>query len=420
MHQYDVIIIGAGPAGCASALFLHRQGLRVVVVDRARFPRDKVCGEFISPAADDLLDRLGVLGAIEATHPVRLQGVAVSSYGRRELDIAYPPIPGSTGPMTSLSLPRFQLDHLLVRQLQAEGVEIREGHAADDFRIEGNQVTGIQGRDEANRRFQLSASVVVDASGRNGLSLRRLKLARPYPGPERIALAAHWECASFPRDYCYMHISSPGYTGMAAVGGDSVNAVLVVEDRHLRGQDLDAFYQSVILSNPRRRDLLGGARLTEKVRSVGSLAYQVKPVPVGGLVLAGDTTGFIDPFTGEGIYLSLRSAEVAAETIGKAFHAGDFSRTFLAEVEVRRQAEFHSKFILSRLLQQIIYRRGLCHAVVALLRRNPQWAQTLVGVIGDYIPAERVVSWKFLVAGLRGLFSPTRGTHSVRVPGLGE
>ena len=65
MSSYDVIIIGAGPAGSASALFLHRKGLRVLVLDRARFPRDKVCGEFISPAADDILSDLGVLDEIE-------------------------------------------------------------------------------------------------------------------------------------------------------------------------------------------------------------------------------------------------------------------------------------------------------------------------------------------------------------------
>jgi len=76
MNPYDVIIIGAGPAGCASALFLYQKGLRVLVLDRAAFPRDKVCGEFISPAADDILEEIGVLEAIQQSNPMRLQGVA--------------------------------------------------------------------------------------------------------------------------------------------------------------------------------------------------------------------------------------------------------------------------------------------------------------------------------------------------------
>jgi len=422
MNAYDVIVIGAGPAGCASALFLHQKGLRVLVLDRASFPRDKVCGEFISPAADDILDGLGVLDAIQQSNPVRLQGVAVSSYGKPELRIDYPPCPGRLKPMTSLSLPRLQLDHLLVRRLTEQGVEVRERHAVDDFLFAENRVTGVRGRDEANRPFTFSATVVVDASGRNGLSPRRLGLIKPHRGPGKIALAAHWENVQFPHDYCYMHISSPGYTGMAPVGNDSVNVVLVVEDRQLKGQEMDAFYQRVVRRNERRQSLLAGARLKERVRSVGSLGYDVRPVPCGGLVLAGDTTGFIDPFTGEGIYLSLRSAQLAAEVIQKAFATGDFSREFLAEYERQRQEEFCKKFILSRMLQKIIYRRRWCDGVVALLRRNPQMAQTLVGVIGDYFPADRVVSWPFLLEGIRGAIfpKPEAAPQPVSAAGLGE
>ena len=422
MNSYDVIIIGAGPAGCASALLLHQKGLRVLVLDRAGFPRDKVCGEFISPAADDILKELGVLDAIQQFDPVRLRGVAISSYGKPELCIDYPPCPGRVNPMTSLSLSRFQLDHMLVQKVIEQGVEVRERHAVDDFLFEDNRVTGVKGRNEVNRSFTCSAQIVVDASGRNGLSLRRLGLIKPHRGSQKVALAAHWENIQFPQDYCYMHVSSPGYTGMAPVGSDSVNVALVVEDRHVKGRELDAFYQAVVLGNERRQSLLSGARPKERVRSVGSLAYDVRPVPCGGLVLAGDTTGFIDPFTGEGIYLSFRSAQLAAGVIHQAFSAGDFSKKFLAEYERQRQEEFRKKFILSRILQKFIYRRRWCDGVVTLLRRNPQMAQTLVGVIGDYFPADRVVSWRFLLEGIRGAIfpKPEAGPQRVSAAGLGE
>ena len=422
MNSYDVIVVGAGPAGCASALFLHEKGLRVLVLDRASFPRDKVCGEFISPAADDILDELGVLEAIQQADPIRLRGVAISSYGRPELCIDYPPCPGSTKPMTSLSLSRFQLDHLLVRRLEERGVDIRERQAVDDFLFEDNRVVGVEGRDELKRRFKYSASIVVDASGRNGLSLRRLGLIKRQRGTGKVALAAHWETREFPRDYCYMHISPPGYTGMAPVANDSVNVVLVVDDRLVKGKELDALYHTIVLGNERRRFLLSSARLQERVRSVGSLAYDVRPVPCGGLVLAGDTTGFIDPFTGEGIYLSLRSAQLAAGILADAFAVRNFSKEFLMEYERQRQKEFDRKFILSRILQNFIYRRRWCNGVVTLLRRNPRMAQTLVGVIGDYFPADRVVSWRFLAEGVRGAIYPKPGTgsHRVSAVGLGE
>ena len=105
MDRYDVIIIGAGPAGCATALFLHRRGYRVVVLDQARFPRDKVCGEFISPAADPILAELGLMDAIEQTAPRRLQGVAISACGDEARCIDNPPPRQAPRPVASASLP---------------------------------------------------------------------------------------------------------------------------------------------------------------------------------------------------------------------------------------------------------------------------------------------------------------------------
>jgi menaquinone-9 beta-reductase len=97
----DVIIIGGGPSGCAAALGLNRLGYRVVLCDQAKFPRDKVCGEFISPAADPILKRLGVFDRIEALSPKRLKGVAISSYEGEEIVIDYPQLPGMDARPTS-------------------------------------------------------------------------------------------------------------------------------------------------------------------------------------------------------------------------------------------------------------------------------------------------------------------------------
>jgi len=132
------------------------------------------------------------------------------------------------------------------------------------------------------------------------------------------------------------------------------------------------------------------------VRTVDSLAFDVAPVPVSGLMLVGDATGFIDPFTGEGIYLSLRSAQLAAEVAGDSLKNGDSTAGFLKRYDVRRQKEFDKKFLLSRWLQKLIYRPFLCDSMVSALSRRPDLAQSLVGVIGDYLPPEEVVSFHYL------------------------
>ena len=114
INKTDVIVIGGGPAGCAAAIGLSRLGYGVVLCDQAKFPRDKVCGEFISPAADPILARLGILDRIEALKPKRLKGVAISSYGGEELLVDYPKLPGMISKPTSLSVPRYELDSLLI------------------------------------------------------------------------------------------------------------------------------------------------------------------------------------------------------------------------------------------------------------------------------------------------------------------
>jgi len=180
----------------------------------------------------------------------------------------------------------------------------------------------------------------------------------------------------------------------------------VVDKKSLqRENDLHDFYVRTVLQNPLRRTLLDKADVAEKVRSVDSLAFSVRPPQLGGLVLVGDASGFIDPFTGEGIYLSLRSAQIAGEVIDASFKKKDFSKDALAVYEQRRKKEFNKKFLLSKIFQRLIYNPPICNRVIQILARNPDLSATLVGVIGDYIPAEKVVSLRFLAR----LLAPKRG-----------
>ncbi len=408
MKTCDVIIIGAGPGGCASALFLHRAGYKVIVLDRAVFPRDKVCGEFISPAADSILEDLGVLSLIEQENPERVCGVFISSYEKLELGIEYPPIKEGQKRPTSISMPRFLLDNLLIKRLKSENIEVLEKHNVHDFIFESGNVVGATVRDPENKSFDISAKVVIDAGGRNAISLRRLNLKNKTKNEGKVAIAAHWKNIRLPHAYCYMHVGDPGYTGIAQVGKDTVNAVMIANSSKLKGRNITQFYKDGIYKNKKRKAIMAGAELAEEPRTVESLAFSVKKPQCGGLILVGDASGFIDPFTGEGIYLSLRSAQLAAETIDSSFRNFDFSRKKLAEYDQARSKEFGTKFILSRILQKIIYNKKVCQIVVNTLSKNPSLADEIVGVIGDYYPAKRVVSLRYLSQFLYGFLFPQK------------
>lgn len=395
--EYDVIVIGGGPSGASAAMFSARMGYRTLLLEQARFPRGKVCGEFISPAADSILSELGVLQEIESLAPVRLNGVAVSSNERVGVAIEYPPLPGSQEKVASLSLPRFAFDRIMLDRAKSSGVEVREEHKVTDFIFRDGNVAGVEGRDASRSSFTAQGKVVIDAGGRNGISLRRFDLKKRAASSSKIALAAHWQVPWRAGPYCYMHISSPGYTGMAPVSSNSVNVVLVVDQSDLKSKNPQQFYSDAVLNNSLREKILEGGELMEKARTVDSLAFQVRPVPCGGLLLVGDAMGFIDPFTGEGIYLALRSAQIATGVVDRAFKALDFSRKSLSEYERNRRLEFNKKFLLSKILRRLINQPRLCDRVVSALARSPELAAPLVGVIGDYIPAKKVVAVKFLM-----------------------
>ena len=404
-ESFDVIVIGAGPAGVSSAVFLAARGYRILLLDQARFPRDKVCGEFISPAADRILDELGILSAIESLSPVRLQGISISAYENESFSVDYPAFPGTGQSMSSLSVLRTVLDKLLLDRAREKGVRIMEGFKVTNFIFDQGQVTGVEGWDEEKVSFRFNSRVVVDAGGRNAVSLRKLNLIKKDSGNGKIALAAHWSGVNLPQNYCFMHISPPGYTGISSVGKEMANVVLVVDRGLIKGvSDKKEFYAQAVLKNRSRAKLLKNGVVAQKVRAVDSLAYSVRPPECGGLVLVGDAMGFIDPFTGEGIYLSLRSSQIAAGVIDDAFGNNDFSRNHLSVYERNRAKEFNKKFLLSRILQGFIYNRALCGWLVGTLSADPSLAETLVGVIGDYIPADRVVTPGYLFKLLKKSF----------------
>jgi flavin-dependent dehydrogenase len=131
---------------------------------------------------------------------------------------------------------------------------------------------------------------------------------------------------------------------------------------------------------------LEGAERVGPVRALGPLAHRVTPPRVGGVVLIGDAAGFFDPFTGEGVFTALRSAELAAETLARALRAGDVSTAALSAYDRARREAFGGKERVTRVLQLVIGNRRLANWTCRALARRPQWLDALLGVFGDYVP----------------------------------
>ena len=185
--RWDVVVVGAGPAGATTALLLARAGASVLLMDRARFPRDKACSEYLSPATTEILERLGggILDAVEGAAHAKLYGMKVVAPCGAAMCGRFR---GGPRPY-SFALPRTTFDTILVAAAAREGAIVREGLTVESVVFDGNTAAGVFARSGNGKRETYRSRVVVGADGLRSVVARRLGLVRSS-SPRRVAFAA--------------------------------------------------------------------------------------------------------------------------------------------------------------------------------------------------------------------------------------
>jgi menaquinone-9 beta-reductase len=390
----DVIVVGAGPAGAASAILLAERGFDVVVLDRAAFPRPKLCGEYLSPEAARVLDRLGVLKSLDAAGAVPLAGMRITAPDGTVVTGRYRAI-GRWRPYRdhALAVPRETLDNLLAERLRALPVDFRERVRVTDVLVERGRVVGVEATDASGAAQRFLAPLVVAADGRASVVAHRLGLRRPHT-LARMAFVTYLTGLAEIRDLGEIFVDPPDYAILNPVAPDRVNMSLVVPLAHGApfSDRLDAFFVARVKQLPHLARRVAGTTIATRVRALGPLAYRVAPPAVGGVLLVGDAAGFYDPFTGEGVFTGLRSAELAAETATAALRSGDCSVTALHAHARARHAVFAGKERLTHALQLVIRHRRVANLTAHVLARSPALLDIVLGAIGDFVPPGALLS----------------------------
>ena len=392
----DVLVAGAGPAGSAAAAILARAGHRVLLVDRAAFPRDKACSEYLSPEAVRVLDHLGVVAELEADGAVPLRGTIVTAArgarleGRFELAGHRPFRP------TGLSVSRRVLDHRLALAARAAGAELLERTTVEELLYHGGAVAGAVLRGPEGRSA-VRARLTVGADGLRSRVARRLGPRRRLP-PSRVAFVAHLEGVEGMAQSAEMFVGAAGYVGLNPIGGGRTNAALVVpRDRALgaSGRAERFFLETLRAFGPVARRI-ERAGIVRPVLATGPFSAWAGRVTADGAALVGDAADFFDPFTGEGIYSALRGAELLAQAALPALERpGPVGRADLAPYRRARRRTFAGKWAVERLIGYgMLFPRLFDRAVARLERRG--LAHTLIGVTGDFVPARAVLNPAFL------------------------
>jgi menaquinone-9 beta-reductase len=377
----EVAVVGAGPAGSTAALLLHRLGHDVVLLDEARFPRDKICGEALSPGAWRLLEALGAAPEIAAAGAYPISGMKLVAPNGRSFAGRY-----DGGRTTGFSIERHVLDAILLRRAREAGVAVREAATVTGLRLNaGGAVTGVEVRRDGETD-SLGARLVIGADGRRSRVARSLGLLREAPWPRRFAVRGHWGGTPGLSHLGEMHVGGGGYCGLAPLGPDSANVTFVLQKPQMleAGRDLLGFYRGTLRRWPQIWERLQHATLLGAPRAIGPLALESRGTWAPGVLLVGDAAGFLDPFTGEGVALALRGAALAAE-IGHDVLQGQGS---LADYGRRLRQLAREKFRFNRMVQWLVAHEAAANLAARTLAHLPSLADRLVGIAGDCLPSQ--------------------------------
>jgi flavin-dependent dehydrogenase len=343
-QDYDAIVIGCGPGGAACSTVLAAKGRRVLVLEREKFPRYHI-GESLIPYTYFPLERMGLIPAMKASHFPRKYSVQfVNPRGRASLPFYFFQHLKHEAANTWQVL-RSEFDQMLMDNARAKGAEVREQTTVRELLRENGRVTGVRAAGPDGETAEYSAPFTVDATGRDAFAVTRhgWKIRDTYLN--KIAIWTYYQGAQ--RDpgldegaTTVAYVPEKGWFWYIPLPGDVVSVGIVAEKDYLYRDSREpaVIFEREIHNNAWIEEHLVPGRRTEPFRTTGEYSYRARYCAQDGLVLIGDAFAFLDPVFSSGVFLALRSGELAADTIDEALAANDVSAArFTAYAEEMRQ-----------------------------------------------------------------------------------
>lgn len=365
--SFDVVITGGGPAGSSAAIKLRLEGARVLLLEAKKFPRAKLCGEFISPECIPHFERLGVVDEMFAAGGAPINKTVF--YGRNGLDV-HVPSEWFNPTATALGLSRQEMDHKLLERAKQVGVTVWEDAHATGLIRTGKRVAGVIAKAQG-QLHECLAPLTIDATGRNRTLARELDGRQHLrPKPKLVAFKVHLENTRIADGACEIYFYKRGYGGLSAVENGLSNLCFIVAARDVRryGSDPDVVRREVVMKNKRAAYTLRDAHARTEWLSVSLPRFgRFVVAPSDGLLTVGDAASFIDPFTGGGMLMALESGTLVADTISRHLpRLSENTHAIAAEYQIAYSRAFGSRLRTAGLMRRAAFVPGFAELAIQL------------------------------------------------------
>lgn len=352
MEVVDVAIVGAGPAGSSCAAFCAAAGLRTIVLEREKFPRNKVCGDSLNPSCWPVLRRLELAGCVRDLPHGQLDAVDFIAIGGAKVSVALP-----RGENGEIAIKRSLFDHLLLERARELGAQVREATIVSSVEKErwGDWKIDIV-HDTVRSHF------LVAADGRNS-SIARFRNLLPRPERDRVGLQSHVPLPNGFGNRVVLQFLPEGYSGQAPVDDRQLNLCLVGKPDSIDALKIWAERNFEIAKDHPWRTI------TTLTRAPIRPAYD-------NLFFVGDAARVVEPFTGEGIYYALRSGELAAHAITKISRGGD-RQSILRELIREHAAMYRGRLWINHLARAAVLSPRIASMFVHLAKIQPSILRSL-------------------------------------------
>ena len=371
--NYDVIIAGGGPAGSSAAIHLARGGVRVLLVEQKKFPRAKLCGEFISPECQIHFEKLGVAKAMIGAGPAALEETVFYSSKGHHVAV---PSQWFSGGRAAYGLSRALMDEVLLRAAQENGAVVYENASLTEPILDDETVAGVRVKIDGNPR-DFRAPITIDATGRARILSRKIEHGNGKR-PSLVAFKAHLKNTKVAPHACEIYFYPGGYGGLSTVEAGTSNLCFIIEAEHVKRRNSDpaTVMRECVMKNRRAAYTLETAEASSDWLSASWERFgRQRPSPAPGLLAIGDSAAFIDPFTGSGMLMALENGELVAQVILR-HQKNVFEATTLDYAASYRRA-FDSRLRICGLLRRAAFSPRLAELGIAICGASERFRNRL-------------------------------------------